>query len=125
MVMCSRIVKMLARLQAMSNRTLVTRIAAALNEVRAGEISPKAGAESLALNGRGLEGMPYDLLKSLESLTMDLEIAQWHEEEGGFPDVERVVEEAEVWLARVPLDRRPKSKQGFTFPKRPRQDSNL
>ncbi|WP_342113999.1 hypothetical protein [Pseudoduganella sp. OTU4001] len=86
----------------MSNRTLIMRMESALAATRAGQSSAKALAETLRGNGKALEAMPYPLIRAIESLAMDLEIAQWHDDDGFTPPLDEVLQSVEAWLAQLP-----------------------
>jgi hypothetical protein len=66
----------------MSNESLINRIQTILDLVQAEQASPRTLADSIRGNGRALEAMPYNFIKEIESLAMDLDIAQWHDEDG-------------------------------------------
>ena len=88
----------------MSNTTLIRRIELALAAVRSENDPPRLLAEAMRLNGRALERMPYQLVKELESLAMDLDIASWEDEDGFLPDVPSILMRVEVWLGELPRD---------------------
>jgi hypothetical protein len=69
----------------MSNECLINRIEVALELVQTEQAPARALAESIRGNGRALEAMPYNLIKELDSMAMDLDIAQWHDEDGFEP----------------------------------------
>jgi hypothetical protein len=86
----------------MSNHSLIARVEAALLATRAGANSAKALAETVRINGRALEGMPYSKIEEMESLATDLEIASWHEQEGLLPNVASSLGKLEAWLRDLP-----------------------
>lgn len=86
----------------MSNSSLISRIEAVLSSVRAGESSGKSLADAIRGNGRALEGMPYPLVKEMESLALDLDIAAWDDEEGLLPEMGVVLNQVDDWLDRLP-----------------------
>jgi hypothetical protein len=88
----------------MSNRTLIARIESGLESVRTREISAATFAKIVRNNGRALEGMPYDLIKTIEDLAQDLEIAEWYEKDGFVPDIESVLLRTQAWLTSLPRD---------------------
>ena len=96
--------EVVTRKRYMSNQTLIARIETTLNATREGSVSAGKLAEVLRLNGRGLEAIQYHLLQEMESLAMDLKIAQWHDEDGFLPDLAQALERAELWLAKLPRD---------------------
>jgi hypothetical protein len=88
----------------MSNETLIARIESGLNGMRAREISAAAFAKIVRNNGRALEAMPYDLIRKIEDLAQNLEIAEWYEKDGFLPDLESVLLRTQAWLASLPRD---------------------
>lgn len=88
----------------MSNQTLIARIEGGLESVRSGEISAAEFAEIVRNNGRALEAMPYNLIKEMQSLAHDFDIAQWYDEDGCVPEVESVLVRTQAWLAMLPRD---------------------
>jgi hypothetical protein len=88
----------------MSNRTLIERIESGLADVRAEKISARTFAEIVRNNGRALEGMPYALIKEFESLALDLEIAEWYDEDGCSPELAPLLVKTQAWLAMLPRD---------------------
>lgn len=86
----------------MSNASLVHRIEQLLLSLRRQEILSSSAASSFLLNGQALEALPYHLVKEMEGIGMDLEIAAWHDEEGFSPNIGAVISRAEEWLAKVP-----------------------
>ncbi|RZJ84989.1 MAG: hypothetical protein EOO64_02235 [Massilia sp.] len=88
----------------MSNRTLIERIEKGLADVRVGKLAARTFAEIVRNNGRALEGMPYALIKEFESLALDLEIAEWYDEDGFSPELAPLLVETQVWLAKLPRD---------------------
>ncbi|WP_157200870.1 hypothetical protein [Massilia sp. Root351] len=88
----------------MSNPTLVARIAGGLEDVQLGKIAASTFAEIVRNNGRALEAMPYDLIKEMENLAHDFDIAQWYDEDGCLPELESVLVRTQAWLAMLPQD---------------------
>ena len=88
----------------MSNSSLVSRIEGAALSARSGDTSARSLAETLRGNGRALEGMPYPLIKEMDELIMDLQIACWDDEEGLLPDVGTVLVQLAAWLSKVPRE---------------------
>lgn len=86
----------------LSNVSLVHRIEQSLLSLCRREILPSSAASSFLLNGRALEALPYHLIKEMEDIGMDLEIAAWHDEEEFSPNIRPVISRAEEWLAKVP-----------------------
>ncbi|USX24285.1 hypothetical protein NHH73_16795 [Oxalobacteraceae bacterium OTU3CINTB1] len=88
----------------MSNESLINRIQAKLDLVQAHQASARALADSIRGNGRALEAMPYDLTKEIESLAMDLDIAQWHDEDGFVPELAPILIRVQEWVSKLPRD---------------------
>ncbi|MEE8451892.1 MAG: hypothetical protein V3R99_08255 [Thermoguttaceae bacterium] len=88
----------------MSNRTLTARIRDVLVDVRSGTQNAKQAAVVLSGAGQSLEGMPYNLVKERDSIVMDLEIAQWYDDDDCVPNLKSVLDRAERWLREVPLN---------------------
>lgn len=86
----------------MSNESLINRIQASLDLVQAGQATAHALADSIRGNGRALEAMPYELIKETESLALDLDIAQWHDEDGFVPELAPILSRVREWLSKVP-----------------------
>lgn len=86
----------------MSNASLVHRIEQSLLSLRLREILPPSAASTFLLNGRALEALPYYLVKEMEDIGMDLEIATWHDEEECSPNIGTIISRAEDWMAKVP-----------------------
>lgn len=61
----------------MSNESLVARIEFAFSQCRAQKLAARELAETLRGSGRALEAMPYALIKEMESIALDLDIAEW------------------------------------------------
>jgi hypothetical protein len=80
----------------MSNRTLIMRMESALEAVRTGKSNAKTLAQTIRGNGKALEAMPYPLIREIESLAMDLEIAQWHDEGGFLPELNDVLQRVDA-----------------------------
>ena len=72
--------------------------------VQAQQASAHILADSIRENGRALEAMPYDLIKEFESLAMDLDIAQWHDEDGFAPELAPILIRVREWLSKLPRD---------------------
>jgi hypothetical protein len=89
----------------MSNNTLIARIRTSLASARSGECSATALSESMRGNGHALERMPYQLIKELDSLAMDLEIASSADEDGFLSDLASIYSQVENWLNELPTDR--------------------
>lgn len=86
----------------MSNEYLINRIEVALDLVQTEQAPARALAESIRGNGCALEGMPYNLIKELESMAMDLDIAQWHDEDGFDTALAPVLIRIRDWLSKLP-----------------------
>lgn len=88
----------------MSNESLINRIQAKLGRVQAHQASALALADSIRGNGRALEAMPYDLTREMEGLVMDLDIAQWHDEDGFAPELAPILMRVQEWVSKLPRD---------------------
>lgn len=88
----------------MSNESLINRIEVTLELVQTEQAPARALAESIRGNGRALEGMPYNLIKELESMAMDLDIAQWHDEDGFETALGPVLIRVRDWLSKLPCN---------------------
>lgn len=86
----------------MSNETLVARIEVALACVRDGNMAASELAQIVRANGTALEAMPYPLVQEMRSIAMDLDIAQWYDEDGCLPDRDKVLNQTEAWVAKLP-----------------------
>jgi hypothetical protein len=86
----------------MSNQTLIARIKDGLERFRSREISASKFAEIVRENGRSLEGVPYDLIKDMESLAHDFDIERWYEEDGSVQELEPILRRTLAWLAMLP-----------------------
>lgn len=86
----------------MSNETLVARLEVALACVRDGNMAACELAQIVRANGAGLEAMPYPLILEMRGIVMDLDIAQWYDEDGCLPDLNKVLNQAEAWVAKLP-----------------------
>ena len=86
----------------MSNESLISRIQASLDLVQAQQASARTLADSIRGNGRALEAMSYDLIKEIEDMAMDLDIAQWHDEDGFAPELAPILIRVREWLSKVP-----------------------
>ena len=47
---------------------------------------------------------PEAVIKEIEDLAMDLDIAQWHDEDGFAPEIGPILVRAQSWLAKLPRD---------------------
>ena len=88
----------------MSNQTLIARIEASLGRLQVHQGDSRALAESIRGNGKALEGIPYHLIKEIEDLAMDLDIAQWHDEDGFSPEIGPILVRVHSWLEKLPRD---------------------
>ena len=86
----------------MSNESLISRIQASLDLVQAQQASARTLADSIRGNGRAVEAMSYDLIKEIEDMAMDLDIAQWHDEDGFAPELAPILIRVREWLSKVP-----------------------
>lgn len=48
--------------------------------------------------------MPYGVTKEIESLAMDLDVAQWHDEDGFEPELAPIQMRVQEWGWRIPRD---------------------
>lgn len=71
-------------------------------QCRAHNITGKDLSDSIMNNGRALEGMPFTLIKEMEDIAEDLEIADWVDEDRFWPDLASVLERVELWIAKLP-----------------------
>lgn len=85
----------------MSNATLVARIEAELQRFRINKVTAKALSDALLAHGRALEAMPYPLIKEMESIAMDLEIAAEADEDGFISDLASALTRLQTWLSQV------------------------
>ena len=88
----------------MSNQSLIARIESCLKRVQAQQDTALALADSIRGNGKALEAMPYALIKEIEGMAMDLNIVQWHAEDGFVPELGPILLRVEDWLAKLPRD---------------------
>lgn len=88
----------------MSNESLIARIQASLDSVQTQQASARTLADSIRGSGRALEAMPYILVKEIESIPTDLDIAQWHDEDGFAPELGPVLVRVRKWLSKLPRD---------------------
>ena len=88
----------------MSNSSLISRIEAAFILVNARRGASQLLAEAMRNNGRALENMPYQLIKDMESLAMDLDAATWHEDEGFLTELPTILSQVDAWLHKLPRD---------------------
>ncbi len=88
----------------MSNNSLITRIESVLASVRARQSTAQCLARAIRNNGRALELMPYPLIRELEDLAMDLDIAAWHDEDGFLPDRGSILPRVDTWLRQIPRE---------------------
>ncbi|WP_447592342.1 hypothetical protein [Stenotrophomonas rhizophila] len=84
-----------------ANQRLLTRIREARQALLQGHCSPAEMASTLLVNGRALDAMPYALIRTFESLSMDFEIASWCDEEGTEPDLRAALQGLDRWLDDV------------------------
>ncbi|MBK9496174.1 MAG: hypothetical protein IPO08_17045 [Xanthomonadales bacterium] len=88
----------------MSNNSLIAKIEIALSAARSENSNPKLLSEAIRGNGHALERMPYQLIREIDSLAMDLDIASWCDEDGFIPDVPSILARVEIWLGKLPRD---------------------
>ncbi|NVD97583.1 hypothetical protein [Massilia sp. BJB1822] len=86
----------------MSNESLISHIQASLDLVQSEQASARILADSIRGNGRALEAMPYNLIKEIENLAMDLDIAQWQDEDGFAPELAPILIRVREWLSKLP-----------------------
>jgi hypothetical protein len=85
-----------------SNQTLIARIESGLENVKADKISARTFADIVRNNGRPLEAMPYVLIQEMETLALNLEIAEWYDEDGFSPELEPLLAQTGNWLTMLP-----------------------
>ena len=88
----------------MSNNSLITRIESVLASVRARQSTAQCLARAIRNNGRALELMPYPLIRELEDLAMDLDIAAWLDGDGFLPDLDSILPRVDTWLRQIQQD---------------------
>ena len=88
----------------MSNNSLIAKIEIALSAARSEDSSARLLAEAIRANGHALERMPYQLIREIDSLAADLEIASWYNEDGFVPDIPSILARVDVWLGKLPRD---------------------
>ncbi|MYN08005.1 hypothetical protein [Pseudoduganella aquatica] len=84
--------------------SLIARIEASLALLQEYQGHARELAESIRGNGRALEGMPYALIKEIDSIAMDLDIAQWYDEDGFAPEITPILGRVQSWLTKLPRD---------------------
>jgi hypothetical protein len=88
----------------MSNRALIEHMQMALASARAGALPLQSLAQTIKSDGHALEGMPYPLIRELDSLWMGFEVAAWADEDGFVPDTASLFERMERCLISLPSD---------------------
>jgi len=88
----------------MSNESIKERISKSIEDFTAKKIDLKELKESIELNGRALEMMPFSMIKDLEEIEYELMIADLAQEEDCRPNVEQLIKLLESWLKNVPLE---------------------
>jgi len=88
----------------MTNESLIARIQASLELVEEHRAPACDLADSIRGNGRALEAMPYALIKEIESIAMDLDIAQWHDDDEFSPELGPILIRVRGWLSKLPRD---------------------
>ncbi len=48
--------------------------------------------------------MPYDLIKEIESMAMDVDIAEWHDEDDFVPELAPILIRVQEWMSRLLRD---------------------
>lgn len=46
--------------------------------------------------------MPYPIVREMESLALDLEVASWDDEESLLPGMKAVLDQVDDWLDKLP-----------------------
>ncbi len=82
----------------MSIQSLKNRLFQSLNLYREGLINLEELKQSVFLNGRALEMMPYPLIKEIDAIGYELEIIEGYIQNGFEADVDSVLSQLEVCL---------------------------
>jgi len=88
----------------MSNKSIKKYIEKSIEEFRSGKISVKSLKESIELNGRALEMLPYSMIKALDDFEYKLTLSQFADEEDSYPTTKQVLSQIEEWLTKVPVE---------------------
>jgi hypothetical protein len=88
----------------MSNRSIKERIEKSVDDFKAEKINIKMLKDSIELNGRALEMMPYSMIKEIDEIEYKLTVSQFADEEDCYPNIEEVLKLIEAWLKKVPVE---------------------
>lgn len=88
----------------MPNQSLIVRIEACLKFVQGQQVSAQTLADSIRVNGRALEAMPYALIQEMERIASALDIAHGHDEDGFLPELDLIFVRVQDWLSKLPRD---------------------
>lgn len=85
----------------MSNQSLVDRIQLRLDALRRGEATHDDVVHALQREGTALEAMPYEIVRQINSLAYDFQIAQWAIDEECSPDTKHLIIQTENLLKKL------------------------
>jgi hypothetical protein len=88
----------------MSNRSIKERIEKSIDDFKEDKINIKMLKESIELNGRALEMIPYSMIKEIDEIEYKLTVSQFADEEDWYPNIEDVLKLIEAWLKKVPVE---------------------
>lgn len=88
----------------MSNRSLKKRIRISTEKFKVGEIDLIALKDSIGINGRALEMMPYEMIKQIDEIEYKLTVSQFADEEDCYTDIEEVLKSIDEWLTKIPIE---------------------
>jgi hypothetical protein len=88
----------------MSNRSIKERIEKSVDDFKAEKINIKMLKDSIELNGRALEMMPYSMIKEIDEIEYKLTVSQFADEEDCYSNIEEVLKLIEAWLKKVPVE---------------------
>lgn len=88
----------------MSNRSIKERIEKSLDDFKGEKINIKMLKDSIVLNGRALEMMPYSMIKEIDEIEYKLTVSQFADEEDCDANIEEVLKSIDLWLKKVPVE---------------------
>jgi len=88
----------------MSNRSNKERIEKSVDDFKEEKISIKMLKDSIELNGRALEMMPYSMIKEIDEIQYRLTVSQFADEEDCYANIEEVLKSIDAWLKKVPVE---------------------
>ena len=88
----------------MSNRSIKDRIEKSLDDFKTGKINIKTLKDSIEVNGRALEMMPYSMIKEIDEIEYKLTLSQFADEEDCDANIEEVLKSIDLWLKKVPVE---------------------